>query len=156
MKVMDVQTFFLSRGARARARERLTFTGCMLKKPLDTQSGNFSRPPYGQTERSDSSSVCPLRMSLSTVFDGCFSPVLGKGQRSKGGIPRIRPALEQLCVEYVKTLDFYIFNYELTLVDLRRGYKHDPDTNNAGVLIVQLYDAGKDVGTKNSDCRIHS
>jgi hypothetical protein len=115
MKVMGVQTFFLSRGARAGARERLTFMDCMFLKLSNTQNRKFGRPPYEQTEPSDSSSVCPLRMSLSTGFDGYFSPVIGKGLHSEAGIAKIGPALEQLCVKYVKALDFYLYNYELTL-----------------------------------------
>jgi len=48
--------------------------------------------------------------------------IVGKGLHSEAGIAKIGPALEQLCV--------------------KRGYMHFPNPKNAGMLIVQLDDAG--------------
>lgn len=42
------------------------------------------------------------------VFYGGFSPVSGKGLHSEAGKAKIRPALEQLCDEYVNVLECYI------------------------------------------------
>jgi len=90
-------------------KELSIFTGCMPVKLSNMQRRKFNLPCVGTTKQSASS---PVRLLASTVWyvDVLIPlPSLGKGSHADGGVSKLRPALEELCDEYVLYLTSHHF-----------------------------------------------